>query len=324
MRDLIRNSTAVLLWTALLATALAPTAPAAGQDVNFVLPIPDIEVHLRDMSFEVLEWRGSRMPGDRTQQVVLKYEDDSVLLVKWANAAPGASTFNNEPRYEVAAYEIQKLFLDYDEYVVPPTVMRAFSMDWVAEQLMDTRATFREAESVLVALQYWLSSVTQDGYWDPHRAREDDVYARHIGNMNVFTYLIHHGDSNVGNFLISRGQNARIFSVDNGVAFRSPDSDRGTFWRDIQVTRLPERTIQRLREVTREDLAQALAVLAEFKVENGQLVAVPPGENLSPDRGVRRRDGRIQLGLTALEIRDIERRRQALLRAVDRGSFHIF
>jgi hypothetical protein len=316
---------AVALALALAAATVPGQDGAVAQDANFYLPIPEIEVHMRDLPFEIVDWRGSRMPTDRTQHVVLRFEDESIFRVKWASAPAGGGEFNNEPRYEAAAYEIQKLFLDADEFVVPPTVLRAFPLEWVVNEIPGTPRTFRDIESVLVALQYWLFNVTQDGFWDPARAQQDSVYARHIGNMNILTYLIHHNDANVGNFLISTWEeNPRVFSVDNGVAFRSPISDRGYDWRNIQVRRLPGHTVDRLRAITEEDLRRALGILAEYEVRNGRLVPVPPGENIAANRGIRRRDARVQIGLTAAEIRDIDRRRQTLLKRIDRGQIRTF
>lgn len=313
-----------LALTLALSPLVAPT-DATAQDAHLHLPIPEIEVHLRDLPFDILDWRGSRMPTDRTQHVVLRFEDESIFRVKWATAAPGGSAFNNEPRYEAAAYEVQKLFLEPEEYVVPPTILRAFPVDYVAAQMPGTRPTFRDAESVLVLLQYWLSNVTPNDFWDPARAQQDSIYARHIGNMNILTYLIRHGDANVGNFLISSWEeDPRVFAVDNGVSFRSAPSDRGDEWRHLQVKRLPARTVQRLKELTEDDLHRALGVLVEFNVREGQLVAVDPGENLNPGRGVRRQDGRVQLGLTAREIRDVDQRRRSLLQRVERGQIETF
>lgn len=314
-----------LVALALLAGPLLTPSAARAQDLHFILPIPEIEEHLRDYTFEIIDWRGSRGPEDRTQQVLLGFEDNSVLRVKWANAVRGASRFNNEPRYEVAAYELQKLFLDEDEYVVPPTILRAFPLEFVEAQIPGTRQTFDEAASVLVLLQYWISNVTPENFWDRERARADTAYARHIGNMNVLTYLIRHNDANVGNFLVSSYEDVpRVFSVDNGVAFRAPESDRGYEWRDIQVERVPARTIERLKALTREDLDRALETVAEFHARDGLLVAVPPGENLRRGRGVRRSDGRIQLGLTSVEIDQLDRRRRDLIRRVERGQIETF
>ena len=38
--------------------------------------------------------------------------------------------------------------------------------------------------------------------YNPARFAADPVYARHIGQLNVLTYLIEHRDSNLGNFLL--------------------------------------------------------------------------------------------------------------------------
>jgi hypothetical protein len=312
------------LGLAALLVAAAPL-PVTAQDANLHLPVPLIEAHLRDDAFRIVEWRGSRALVDRTQRVTLEFEDSSVLLVKWANAPPGASTFNNEPRYEAAAYEIQKLFLEPEQYVVPPTVLRAFPLAYVREQMPEVPATFRGVSSVLVVLQYWLSMVEPADIWNPARAVADQVYAQHIGNLNVLTYLVRHSDSNIGNFLISQYEaNPRVFSVDNGIAFRSPEGNRGTEWRDLRVKRLPRATVDRLRALTRADLDERLAVLAEYEVRDGQLVPVPPGPNLDARRGVRQRDGRVQLGLTTGEIGDVAGRLRTLLTRVDRGQIAVF
>src|SRR5687767_2394020 len=99
------------LTAALLAVAaLAPRVNA--QDLNIVQPIKIIERRLGTDTFQILQFRGSRRPNDRTQRVMLAFTDSSVLEVKFAVFAPNGETFNNNPRYEIAAYELQKMFLD--------------------------------------------------------------------------------------------------------------------------------------------------------------------------------------------------------------------
>jgi hypothetical protein len=298
---------------------------AAAQDLNVILPVAEIESRLRDRPVRVLDWRGSRRPDDRTQRAVFEFEDSAVLIAKWANSPPnGGGRFNNEPRYEAAAYELQKLFLDESEYVVPPTLLRAFPIEFVRAQMPEVKPTFGRnvPGSVLVALQYWLTAVTPTGFWDPDRARMDTVYARHIGNFNILTFLIRHSDANTGNYLISTEPvNPRVFSVDNGISFLSDESNRGTQWRELLVQRFPRRTVERLKGVTRAMLEQQLGVLAEFEVREGALVAVPPGPNISRHRGVRRTDTRIQLGLTEAEIRGVEQRIRELTWKVDGKLF---
>jgi hypothetical protein len=313
-----------LFGAALLALACAQ--PARAQDVNIVLPVAEIEARLQEQPFRVLDWRGSRKEADRTQRTTLAFEDSAALIVKWANAPANGSLYNNEPRYEVAAYRIQKLFLDEPYYVVPPTVVRAMPVAFVREQMSETRPTFREAPgSVLVTLQYWLSAVSPDGFWDERRARTDSVYARYIANFNILTYVIHHNDANAGNYLISaHAGHPRVFSVDNGVSFRANESTRGFEWRDMRVERLPRSTIDRLATITREQLEEMLGVLLEYEIRDGELVAVTPGANLSPNRGVRRTAERIQFGLTAREIREVDHRIRTLVRQANGRGFTLF
>lgn len=314
-----------LLTSTAMLLASAPALPVSAQDANFFLPIPLIEANLRSEELRILDWRGSRAQVDRTQRATVAFEDGSVMIVKWANASPGASTFNNEPRYEAAAYGIQKLFLEPEEYVVPPTVLRVFPLSYVREQVPDVSATFSGANSVLVVLQYWLNMVEPADIWNRARAESDLAYARHIGNLNVLTYLIRHGDSNIGNFLRSQfEEDPRVFSVDNGISFRSPPGDRGREWRELRVRRLPRATVDRLRAITRADLEECLAILAEYEIRDGELVPVPPGANLGARSGVRQRDGRVQIGLTSGEIGDVAGRLRRLLNRVDRGQIELF
>lgn len=300
--------------------------PLLGQSSNFTLPIADIEARLRAADFSILDWRGSRRAEDRTQRAILMFEDSIILAAKWASAPRGGGRFNNQPRYEAAAYEIQKLFLDDVDFVVPPTVIRAFPLEFVTAQVDDQRPTFGEApRSVVAALQYWLSGVQPGEFWVPDRVQWDTLYARRLANFNILTYLIGHRDSNIGNFLMSEDPaDPRVFAVDNGVSFGSEPGNRGEDWKEMRVRRLPRGTIERLERVTREDLERILGVVAEFQIRDGELVPVEPSENFSRNRGVRTRDDRVQFGLTAREIRDVELRLSQLLRDASGRRYELF
>jgi hypothetical protein len=302
---------ATILWLAL------PLA-AAAQDANYLLPIDSIESLLRFGPLDVIDYRGSRAPGDRTQRVALSYDDGVTMLVQMARSARNGSAFNNEPRYELAAYEIQRLFLDPVDFAVPPTIIRAVPLTLMRQHDDQATKTFDEAESAIVVMQYWLMQVSPENFYDRDRARRDTTYARLLGNFNILTYLIRHNDSNEGNFLISTYDGKpRVFSVDNGVAFNIEVSNRVYEWRNIRVERLPRSTIERLRTITPELLRERLAVLDQFEVRGGQLVAVEPGVNLGDGRGVSRSDGVFQFGLTDREFLDIESRLRSLLEKIE-------
>jgi hypothetical protein len=256
---------------------------------------------------------------------MLVFEDSSSFMAQLAPAPRGGEEFNNVPRYELAAYELQRLYLPEDELVVPPTAIRAFDRDWYRRLDRDAEPTFRGINSVVVLIQSWVNFTTDEDVWDEDRFETDPLYARHWANLNLFTYLIRHSDSNTGNVRVSNfATNPRLFAVDNGVAFNSIDSDRGTRWRNLLVEHFPASTVERLRALTEDELHQALGVMVQWEVRDDRLVPVPPTENIDPRRGVRQRNGVVQMGLTRDEIDDTWYRLETFLRQVDNGTYTTF
>jgi len=308
---------------ACIVVSLGALAPAAAQDVNLPLPVAELEQMLGQEPLRIVSAEISRpkAKGDITLKAEVAFGDRPPLRVKLRKAVPGGEEFNNVPRYDLAAYELQKFFIDPDEYVVPPTALRMIPLDEFRRYSPDVQPTFRESGEVLAVVQAWLQEikVIADVY-DPALFAADAVYARHIGQLNVLTHAIAHGDSNVGNFLISRAASGpRVFSIDHGVAFASAQSDRGKLWQVMRVDRLPADTVARLRAITEQTLHERLGVLAQWQLEDGRYVAVAPGGNLSPQRGIRREDGTLQMGLTKSEIGAVWRRLARLLKEVDAG-----
>jgi hypothetical protein len=314
----------IALGSAAVAT-LNATAPEA-RDPNIPFAIAYIEERLLRAELEILSAEQARplIAGDRSMRILLAGVDgEEHLEAKWKPVAEPGEGQNNEPRYELAAYRFQKLFLDEPEYVVPPAVLRSMPLD--AAMVPTARPTLRGTNSRLVLVTFWVQNVTNRDPWDPVRFQGDTRYQRHWANLNILTHLIDHKDGNVGNLLISTVPDSpRVFAVDNDVAFASLDSDQGTPWRRLHVTRLPAQTVLRLRGIKRTDLEAHLAVLAEFEIVDGQLQATEPGPNLNPHRGVRRTSHRVQFGLTSREIRDLEARINRLLSQVDRGRIQTF
>jgi len=296
-------------------------------------PVAEIEQLMGRAEFQVGEFRGTRWPGDRTFVATLQFEDAASMQVKWAPAPADGGEFNNRPRLEIAAYRAQKLFLDEDEYTVPPTLCRFIPMEEHPPTPPEARPVeplFDEWDAVLVVLQYWLRWVNQEEdaerILDKDRFEEDPVYATHLANFNLLTYLIRHRDSNRGNFLTSMDpDNPRVFSVDNGVAFSREESQRGTYWERIRVDAFPKESIDRLRALTPEYVQRELEVIEQFEVdETGRLVATEPTANLDPGKGVRRGDSIVQLGLTEREIQELYERIEKLLEDVDKGKYEVF
>lgn len=301
--------------------------PALAQDHNFRYPIEDIERRLDSEPFTI-ESAGLARPtikNDLGLKATIAFPDGVKMDVKIRRAEPGGASFNNEPRYEMAAYEVQKLLLDPPDYVVPPTTIRALPLAELKKYQQNVEPTFNRSDDVIVVVQYWLDNViTPQNAFDADLAGRDPVYERRLANLNALTFLIEHKDANAGNVLASTNlKDLRLFSVDNGVAFQSLESDRGLIWREMRVNRLPAALVEKLRGTDRADL-EPLFVLAQFKFENGRLVPTPPEAPANRKAGVRANSERVQFGLSLEDVRGLERKIKTLLREVDSGRIKTF
>ena len=301
-------------------------APVVCADNNVAFPVPRLEQLLGFESWTVSDVRGARFEDDLARRGTLTAPSGEQLEIK-VRPATRRDEFNNVPRYELAAYRLQPLFLDPEDYVVPPTVFRGFPLEVVrAWGETELEPTYRESEEVFFVVQYWLQSVTNPlDPLDIVRFEQDPTYARHIANLNILTYLIEHKDANQGNVLLSTDpENPRAFTVDNGVAFSSDESEQGSIWKDIRVPAVPLSTVERLRSIDREVLRATVGVVSEHRLEGERYVPVAPTEILNKGRGVRQEDGILQLGLTERELRAVDGRIDRLLRRVDRGRLDTF
>lgn len=278
---------------------------------------------------EVVDGREVGAGLTRPSRVTLRFPGlDRPVDFKWKPAPPGdADGWNNTPRFEVAAYALQKWFLEPADYVVPPTGPVCLPLDDYAPIERGAEPNAPGARCVFGILSLWLQHVQEpDVLYDRQRFVDDAAYARHLGHLNVFTYLIDHKDARVGNFLVSKdASNRRVFSIDNGIAFGAHMYNYFlSHWNRIRVPGVPARAVERLRRVDGSDLA-ALGVVAQLRRdEDGTLHPVPPGPNLGPDQGTRWVGRTLQLGLTEDEIEDVAERLEDLLERVDEGDLPTF
>jgi hypothetical protein len=247
---------------------------------------------------------------------------------KWKTAPAGTlDSWNNTPRKEIAAYVVQRWFLDPRDYIVPTVALACVPVKEFQRLEAAAAPSLKRGSCVLGALSLWLQHVEIPGIlYDPERFGDDYNYAYHLANFNVLAYLIQHRDGRESNILVADDQsNRRVFSVDNGISFGGLVYNfLSTNWDVIRVPAVPRATIRRLRAVNQEDLA-SLGTLVELAADRqGVLRPVQRGTLMDPNRGVRIERGRVQIGLTIAEIGALVERLAALLRSVDEGKLAVF
>jgi hypothetical protein len=262
-----------------------------------------------------------------------------VFRAKWR--AHTTATARNSPRFELASYAVQKLFLEPREYVVPPTAPYCFPLGaYRARVDKNARETFPGSGCVYGVLSYWLEDVTAvydanvEGWFhgryrhlfDPDLYQRDLAYHNSIARVNLLTYAIAHGDSHAKNFVIARSDTKpvvhTVYSIDNSKSFtlaRNPGIKPFHNWSVIHVPSLPRPAIDRLRDA---DLS-SLATIAVLRSASDRLRATDPA-GAKTVTGIDWTGDRLVLGLTAAEIAGVRARIEALLRRVDRAELALY
>lgn len=254
---------------------------------------------------------------------------------KWRG--PSTSGLINEPRKELAAYAVQKLFLEPDEYVAPPTAAHCFREQDYRAFSTEVDQPLPGTDCILGFLSLWLEDVKtvesahkagwlRDGenVWSPSLFAADAYYKRSIAHANLFMFAVNHGDPHPLQFILERlDPGVRIYVVDNSIAFRSIKNPKILFetdWSQIQVPAFPQDTLARIRSLDDQDFAR-LGVLDEFVPADGGLVRrstespTPVVTGLDWDQKV------LRIGLPPGEVDLVKARLAALSNRTDLATF---
>ncbi len=311
----------------------APSPDVKGQFPNWQFSPKEIDTVIykrwEEGKLQVKEMKRTAR-GTTGALVLINHDEVSGKDIKWKfkkNVHGRVDSFNTSPRKELAAYEVQKLFLDPEDYVVPTALPICISRDRYMKAAGYAAPTLKGIDCILGLASIWMVDVTvPDKLYDESRFLQDPTYAYFMSNFNLLTYLVQHRDARVGQFLVSKDDKRRqVFSIDNGISFGFwPYNFFILQWEKIHVPALRQDSIDRLRKIQRQDL-DFLGVIAQLELdENGFLQPKPVGENLDPKRGAKYTDGTVQYGLSKSEIDDVWDRIQNVIAEVDAGNIQVF
>jgi len=311
----------------------APSPSVKGEFPNWQLPPQELETTIYDrvLAGKIHAEEAKRTAHGTTGALVLVSRDEvSGKEIKWKfkkNVPGRVDSLNTSPRKEIAAYEVQKFFLDPEDYVVPTVLPICGLRERYIQFAGYAVPTLKGTDCVLGLASIWMENVTiPDTLYDESRFLEDPTYAYYMSNFNILTYLIDHRDPRKGQFLVSKDDKRRqVFSIDNGISFGFwPYNIFLRQWAEIQLPALRKDSIDRLRKIKRQDL-DFLGVIFQFKLDEKLVLRpVSVGENLDPTKGAKYIDGTLQYGLTTSEIDDLWERIQTLIAEVDSGNIQVF
>lgn len=321
-----------------LASPAAPLTPptrlcAEGEEPPTCRTTPEVERLLAEAELLGVADTPSGMQGAKVLTLEAEVKGrDVVLRAKWR--PQNSADLINEPRKELAAYAVQKLFLKDAELVAPPTVARCFPLDEYRKFVPEAQASYPEVECVLGFLSYWLEGVKTvgsarkdglleqgSGIWDAQLFERDASYRSSVSNANLLTYLINHGDAHEEQFVLERTSHGlRAFVVDNSIAFRSIKNPMLLLrqdWSSIQVPRLGKHTVERLRALSDADYA-SLSTVAAFEKRDDELLQLRTWPSGANDGAAMSWNGsQLRIGLTPGEIALVRGRVGDLLRRSD-------
>jgi hypothetical protein len=266
----------------------------------------------------------------------------AVFRAKWRPYSVTSTV--SEPRNELAAYAIQKLFLDAKDFVVPPVAGHCFPLEVYRRFEPDVQPSFPGLRCVFGFLSYWredlvsLDAAEDEGWFDSDRGpfderlfRHDPAYRRSIGELNLLTYFIDHDDGHSDQFMLSRQNgHASVVVVDNSMCLLSPWNDkldRDEDWSRFQVPALPRRALERLIDLT-DDAIAGLKTIEQYESRDGLLIPtsisdVPShGDSSAGVRWATR--NRLEVGLTDREIALLRLRRDWLRHRAQRREYRLF
>ncbi|MGW8222845.1 MAG: hypothetical protein ACWGP1_11930 [Syntrophobacteria bacterium] len=311
----------------------APSPSVKGQFPNWQFPPHELETTIYERALEgKLHGEEVKRTAHGTTGALYLVTEDEVtgkeIEWKFKKNVPGwVDSFNTSPRKELAAYEVQKFFLDPEDYVVPTCLAFCIPRDRYMKRGGYAAATLEGTDCVLGLASIWMVDVTvPDKLYDESRFLQDPTYAYFMSNFNLLTYLIQHRDGRVGQFLVSKDDKRRqVFSIDNGISFGFwPYNFFIQQWDVINLPALRKDSIERLRKIQRQDL-DFLGVLVQLELyDDGVLRAQPVGENLDPKVGAKYTDGTLQYGLSKSEIDAVWDRIQNVIAEVEAGNIQVF
>ncbi len=295
--------------------------------------VEEVESLLRASDLEILE--ATMTPGGQQGARLLSLRSgDVVFRAKWRARDEKATLLSHlsNSRRTAVSYAVQKLFLDDDQIVIPPTVGYCFPLSHYKKRVdREAKVSITDPACVFGYLSYWLPDVETakeaevseekglfgTGYlYSEERFGRERHYASKLARMNALTFIVEHGDPHGEQFLV-QFEPFHVWSVDHSVSMTSVKNPLSYFeedWSNLIVPSFPRELAEKLRSITAEDISKLATIETYARVD----------DRLVP-RAYRKGMSKLQpWGATAKERELLESKLRELVTRLDDGSLGVF
>jgi len=144
------------------------------------------------------------------------------VTFKWKVSPKNFDNYNNSIAREVATYQIQKLFLESEDYVVPTSLAFCSAQDKHKRVVGPCfKPNIKGSTCVFGNASVWMQDVhIPEVLYEESRFLSEPNYAYYLSNFNILTYLVAHRDARRSNLLVSKDdQRRQVFIIDNSSNF---------------------------------------------------------------------------------------------------------
>jgi hypothetical protein len=309
---------AAAIETRLCARGNDHPACRAPREIEALLRAPDLEIEHGEQTAS----------GRQNARLLTLVANDAGQRTRFRAKWRALSTAHglNDPRKEIIAYEVQKLFLPPEDFVVPPAVTYCLDLD-AYKRRVDARAaeTFPRTHCVFGTLSYWLENAKTSGtVLDREQFKLDPLYRRTLADTNLLLFLTSNGDTHQDQFVSVMGQGGRrVYFVDFTISlstYRNPTLSFDEDWSNLHVPLVPA-NLERLRRLSNAEL-ERLTVVEQYERTGNRLFRREPTRSSEPhpDVGLWWSHEQLRIGMTAKELDLVRERSSELLRRVDSGE----
>ena len=132
---------------------------------DFCMPVERLEAWLKAPQLTITRSALSATGVTAPRKIRIETAEGLSFNAKFKPVPDDLDAFNNSPRRELAAYRVQHHFLEPDEFVVPPTMLRCLPIA-DHQNVIEDLEPFGDGDCALGIVAFWVEDISGEGVID--------------------------------------------------------------------------------------------------------------------------------------------------------------